>query len=401
MGRLGVRARLRSWDREVLLEREVRGTCSLPGRHRGRPQVWPTVGGNPIGDRPRRHGHRRTALGWSPAVTGPTSKSRGLVSSRSLANKQRRGRRAACPLPGNASGAGRPPTPPEWSGRARRSWARSLLHHRVGVGDPAVDPAQPGREPSRGGPEDDRGPVEADGGRREPSRRQPRRRPEKGGAPGPRGHRTKRDLVDRVTRLERDGVGGPREAPDRRHDRRSGPHAGGSCRRPRTNPRTVHVSGGSRRGPALHQGRRLSRSTLAPRRSHRRSDSSRREGVEMFVHVRTIRLDHDEIPGRALDRHRRQRGSAARTAGGGSRSDPAPRSARGATSRRRPGPGGTPSCNRTSPGCAAPAVAAGRAAEDPPPGTASARPPGHRPSRRASGDDGRRCRARQASSRFY
>ena len=72
--------------------------------------------------------------------------------------------------------------------------------HRVGVLDPAVDPAQPPVEMGRAGPEADPGALESQMAelRRVARGRQRGRRPEKGGAPGPRGHSTERDLVERL-----------------------------------------------------------------------------------------------------------------------------------------------------------------------------------------------------------
>ena len=85
---------------------------------------------------------------------------------------------------------------------------------------------------------------------------------------------------------------------------------------------------------------------------------------------------------------------AVRTDGAGSRSDRVPRSARAATSRRRPGPARTPSCSRTSPGCEASAAAPSPSGGDRRTGGAAAPSRARRSSRRGSDDDGRRHRAR-------
>jgi hypothetical protein len=53
----------------------------------------------------------------------------------------------------------------------------------------------------------------------------------------------------------------------------------------------------------------MRRSALVAAAIPQEIDSRRCEGVEALVHVRTIRPDHDEIAGRTLGRHRRQRGS--------------------------------------------------------------------------------------------
>jgi hypothetical protein len=75
-----------------------------------------------------------------------------------------------------------------------------------------------------------------------------------------------------------------------------------------------------------------------------------------------------------------------------------PRSARAATNRGPRVPGGTPSCSRTHPGSGASAADASRGGEGRWPGTASARPRGHRSSRLESAADGRWRRARSAGS---
>ena len=81
----------------------------------------------------------------------------------------------------------------------------SLLHHRVRVLDPGVDPTQPPVEVQRNGPEGDTGAVEAEAAKlgREPHGRQPRPWPEK--------CRAEPDFVERLGRRhQRHGVGGRR-----------------------------------------------------------------------------------------------------------------------------------------------------------------------------------------------
>ena len=146
----------------------------------------------------------------------------------------------------------------------------SLLHHRVSVGDPPVEPAQPLVELGWARAKRDAGAVEAEAAelRRESRGLQPRGRPQKGGTPSPGRDRAELDLVERL--------------------------------------------GAGRQGDRMRAG-----------------DGRRR--IAMAVSA----------------------APAARSAGAGSRSDPAPRSAQAATRCRRPGPGGTPSCNRTSLECGA------------------------------------------------
>jgi hypothetical protein len=192
---------------------------------------------------------------------------------------------------------------------------RSLLHHRVGVGDPAVDPAEPEVEALRRRPKLD-------------------------------GRLTERDPTD-VRRI---------------------PHAG--------------------------QARRWSKERGAPGlgRHHREIDF-----VQRILPPRS--WARRRRPGRAAAGSASVTGvRAARTAAAGSASGRAPRSVPGATTRRPPAPGGTPSCTRTSSGCRGSAADATRADGDARPGTASARPRGHRSSRLGSGAAGRRRRARLAGS---
>jgi hypothetical protein len=88
------------------------------------------------------------------------------------------------------------------AGSCRMPWRRSLIHHRVGVLNPAVDPAEPPVEMGRAGPEADPGAIEPEAAkfRREPRGRQRGRRPQKGGAPDTRGDCTERNLVEGLGR---------------------------------------------------------------------------------------------------------------------------------------------------------------------------------------------------------